>query len=233
VKNPNGKLTPVWKKAFESVLNTYLGEVPETFTYKGKEYTPKSFAKEMVGINPKDYVELSSYTNAPYYKKMMLMVPDNWSFAKVYNVKLPDVTASIDYALKHGFTVAWAADVSEKYFSWKNGVAFVPEKDWDDMDDSEKKYIFDGPKTERKITPEIRQGAFDNYETTDDHGMHIVGIAKDQNGKEYYIVKNSWGDKNDYKGYLYVSKAYVQYKTTAFLLNKNGLPPEVREKLDL
>lgn len=233
VKNPNGKLTPVWKKAFEAVLNTYLGEVPENFTYKGKEYTPKSFAKEMVGINPKDYVELSSYTNAPYYKKMMLMVPDNWSFAKVYNVKLPDVTASIDYALKHGFTVAWAADVSEKYFSWKNGVAFVPEKDWDDMDDSEKKYIFDGPKTERKITPEIRQAAFDNYETTDDHGMHIVGIAKDQNGKEYYIVKNSWGDKNDYKGYLYVSKAYVQYKTTAFLLNKNGLPPDVREKLDL
>lgn len=233
VSNPNGKLTTSWKKAFDAVLDSYLGPIPETFVYDGKTYTPKSFAKEMVGLNPKDYVELSSFTTAPYYKKTMLMVPDNWTFAKVYNVKMDDITDIIDYALHHGYTVAWAADVSEKYFSWKNGVAYVPEKDYEDMDDSEKKHMFDGPHKEREITPEMRQKAFDDYETTDDHGMHIVGLAKDQNGKEYYIVKNSWGEKNDYKGYLYVSKAYVRYKTTGFLLHKNGIPSDLRDKMDI
>lgn len=233
VSNPNGKLTPSWKKAFNAVLDAYLGAVPETFEFEGKTYTPKSFAKERVGINPSEYVELSSFTTAPYYEKTMLMVPDNWAFQKVYNVKMHDLTDIIDHALKHGYTVAWAADVSEKYFSWKNGVAFVPEKEWEDMDDSEKKTIFNGPSTERKITQQTRQEAFDNYETTDDHGMHIVGLAKDQKGNEYYIVKNSWGDKNDYKGYIYVSKAYVQYKTTGILLNKGGLPGDIKDKLEI
>jgi len=233
ITDPNHKLTTAWKKAFDAVLDSYLGAIPETFTYNGKTYTPKSFAKEMVGIHPEDYVELSSFSDQPYYHKTMLMVPDNWTFAKVYNVKLHDITNTIDNALKNGYTVAWAADVSEKYFSWKNGVAFVPEKDWEDMDDSEKAHIFNGPQQERKITPEIRQAAFDNYQTTDDHGMHIVGLAKDQTGKEYYIVKNSWGEKNDYKGYLYVSKAYVQYKTTAFLLHKDAIPSDLRDKLNI
>jgi bleomycin hydrolase len=146
---------------------------------------------------------------------------------------MDDLTDIIDYAINSGFTVTWAADVSEKSFSWKNGVAFIPEKDYDDMDDSEKKHMFDGPKDERHITPEMRQLAFDNYETTDDHGMHIVGIAKDQNGKKYYTVKNSWGEKNDYKGYIYVSRAYIKYKTTAILLHKNGIPDELRKKLQL
>ena len=124
------------------------------------------------------------------------MVPDNWSLDKVYNVRLEDITPTIDNALKKGYTVAWATDVSEKYFSWKNGVAFVPEKDWEDMEEDEQKALFNGPKKDRKITAEMRQEAFDNYTTTDDHGMHIVGIVEDQNGKEYYIVKNSWGEKN-------------------------------------
>jgi bleomycin hydrolase len=233
VKNANGKLTPVWKEAFKAVLDTYLGAVPENFVYKGKTYTPKTFAKEVVGLNPKDYIELSSFTYAPYYHKTMLMVQDNWSFDKVYNIKFEDITRTIDNALRNGYTVAWAADVSEKYFSWKNGVAYVPEKDWEDMDDTDKKYMFDGPKPERKITAEMRETAFDNYETTDDHGMHIVGLAKDQSGREYYIVKNSWGDKNDYKGYIYVTKAYVQYKTTAFLLHKDAIPPGLAEKLNI
>ncbi|MBS1587083.1 MAG: aminopeptidase [Bacteroidetes bacterium] len=231
VRNPNGKLTTSWKKAFDAVLDAYLGPVPESFTYKGQRYTPKSFAKEVVRLNPADYVELSSFTDKPYYEKTMFMVPDNWSFDKVYNVKLKDMTNIIDNALREGYTIAWAADVSEKYFSWKNGVAFVPEKDWEDMEEDEQKALFDGPKTERVITPEVRQEAFDNYETTDDHGMHIVGLAKDQAGTEYYIVKNSWGTKNDYKGYIYVSKNYVRYKTTAFLLNKRGIPSSIRGKL--
>lgn len=231
VKNPNGRLTTSWNKAFNAVLDAYLGPIPETFTWQGKTYTPRSFADQVVGINPADYVELSSFNDEPYYKKIPFLVQDNWTQQKVYNVKLNEMTDIIDNALKNGYTVAWAADVSEKYFSWKNGVAFVPEKDWDDMDETEQKALFNGPKTERTITPEMRQRAFDNYETTDDHGMHIVGTAKDQNGKDYYIVKNSWGDKNDYKGYIYVSKAYVQYKTTAFLLNKNAIPAAIRSKL--
>src|SRR5690606_29417376 len=139
----------------------------------------------------------------------------------------------IDNALEKGYTVTWATDVSEKYFSWKNGVAFVPEKDWEDMEEDEQKKLFDEPRADRKITSKLRQEAFDNYTTTDDHGMHIVGLAKDQTGKEYYIVKNSWGEKNDYKGYIYVSKPYVLYKTTALLLNKKALPSDVRSKLSI
>jgi bleomycin hydrolase len=233
VKNPNGKLSPNWKQAFEGVMDSYLGKVPETFVWKGKTYTPQSFADEVVGINPKDYVEVSSFMYKPYYKKTMLMVPDNWSFDKVYNVKMKDMTDIIDYALSKGYSIAWATDVSEKSFSWKNGVAYVAEKEYDDMSDEEKKDMFNGPKTEREITPELRQQAFDTYSTTDDHGMHIVGTATDQNGKTYYVVKNSWGTTNDYKGYLYVTKAYVQYKTTAFLLHKKGIPAEMRAKMNI
>ncbi len=233
VSNPNGTLTTSWEKAFNAVLDSYLGSIPEKFEWKGKTYTPKQFAEEKVGIHAEDYVELSSFTTAPYYQKTMLMVPDNWSFQQVYNVKMTDITDIIDNALAKGFTVAWATDVSEKYFSWKNGVAYVPEKDYDDMDDSEKKYMFDGPKKERLITPELRQKAFDNYGTTDDHGMHIVGAAVDQNGRKYYKVKNSWGEKNDYKGYIYVTPAFVLYKTTAILLHKDGLPVGIRKSLNV
>jgi bleomycin hydrolase len=233
IKNPNGKLTPNWKNAYNAVLDSYLGEVPKTFTWEGKTYTPKSFANEVVGLNPNDYVEISSFTDKPYYEQTLLMVPDNWSLDKVYNVKMNDITNIIDNALEKGYTIAWATDVSEKYFSWKNGVAYVPEKDFEDMDEQEKKDMFNGPKPERVITPQMRQEAFDNYSTTDDHGMHIVGTAKDQTGREYYIVKNSWGPSNDYKGYLYVTKAYVTFKTTAFLLNKNGIPKELRTKMGI
>jgi bleomycin hydrolase len=233
VKNPNGKITPNWKKAFTAVLDVYLGEEPKTFTWKGKQYTPRTFADEVVGIDPNNYVELASVTTHPYYKEMMFMVPDNWSFEKVYNIKMNDITACIDNALANGYTVAWATDVSEKYFSWKNGIAFVPEKDWEDMEEDEQKDLFKKPRPDRKITSQMRQEAFDNYTTTDDHGMHIVGTAKDQEGKEYYIVKNSWGEKNDYKGYIYVSKPYVLYKTTAIMLNKKALPQYMRTQLVL
>lgn len=231
VKNPNGELTPNWQKAYSAVIDSYLGKVPDNFTYKGKNYTPQSFAKEVVGINPDDYVEMSSFTNAPYYQKTTMMVPDNWSLDQVYNVKLNDMTDVIDNALKKGYTVAWATDVSEKSFSWKNGVAYVATKKFDDMTAEEKADMFNGPKAEPEITPEMRQAAFDNYTTTDDHGMHIIGLAKDQTGKEYYIVKNSWGETNDYKGFLFVTKNFVKYKTTALLVNKGGIPAEIAKKL--
>ncbi|MNX28936.1 Aminopeptidase C [compost metagenome] len=231
VKNPNGELTPNWQKAYAAVIDSYLGKVPENFTYKGKNYTPQTFAKEVVGINPDEYVEMSSFTTSPYYQKTTMMVPDNWSFDQVYNVKVNDMTDVIDNALKKGYTVAWATDVSEKSFSWKNGVAYVPTKKFDDMTVEEKADMFNGPKPEPEITPEMRQAAFDNYTTTDDHGMHIIGLAKDQTGREYYIVKNSWGETNDYKGFLFVTKNFVKYKTTALMVNKGGIPTEIAKKL--
>lgn len=233
VKNPNGKLTPNWEKAYVSVLDTYLGEVPESFTYKGKKYTPKTFADEVVGINADDYVEISSLMEHPYYSQFVLMVPDNWSLDLVYNVKMKDLTDIIDNALEDGYTVGWAGDVSERGFSWRNGVAYVPAKDYSDMTAEEKENIFKGPKPEMQITEEMRQEAFDNYQTTDDHGMHIVGITKDQNGKEYYMIKNSWGASNDYQGYMYMSKNFVKYKTTAILLHKGGLPKKIAKKLNI
>lgn len=233
VKNPNKQLTNNWKKAYAAAIDAYLGDYPEKFKYNGKEYTPMTFAKEVVGLNPDDYVNISSFKEYPYYKPFVLMIPDNWSFDEMYNVKMTDLTDIIDYALKNGYTLGWATDVSEKGFSWKNGVAFIPEIPFEKMTKEQRETMYDGPKEEMVITEEMRQEAFDNYTTTDDHGMHIIGLAKDQNGKEYYIVKNSWGESNDYKGYLYVTKTFVQFKTTALLLNKNGIPKDIRKKLGL
>lgn len=233
VKNPNGELSPNWIKAYTAVLDSYLGEVPQSFDYKGKKYTPQTFAKEVVGINPADYIELSSFKQYPYYSKFVLMVPDNWSLDQVYNVKMNELTDVIDAALKKGYTVGWAGDVSEKGFSWKNGMAYIPAKNFADMTPEEKESLFAGPKPELEITEDMRQAAFDNYQTQDDHGMHIVGLTKDQTGKEYYIIKNSWGASNDYKGYMYMSKNFVKYKTTAILLNKGGLTKDMAKKLDI
>ncbi|AIG31094.1 aminopeptidase [Flavobacterium psychrophilum] len=233
VKNPNGELTPNWEKAYTAVIDSYLGETPKSFDYNGKKYTPETFAKEVVGINAEDYIEISSLQEYPYYSKFVLMVPDNWAFDQVYNVKINELTDVIDNALKSGYSVAWGGDVSEKTFSWKNGVAFVPEKKIDDMTPEEKADLFNGPKKEAVVTEEMRQKAFDNYTTTDDHGMHIVGLSKDQNGKEYYIVKNSWGTTNDYKGYLYMTKEFVKYKTTDIMLNKKALSADMAKKLKI
>lgn len=233
VSNPNGKLTPNWQKAYTSVIDSYLGTPPETFEFEGKKYTPQTFASEVIGIQADDYIEISSLTDYPLYSKFTLLVPDNWSFDQVYNVKMDELTDVVDYAVKNGFTVAWAGDVSEKSFSWKNGVAFVPEKEFEDMTAEEKADMFNGPKKEAKVTAEMRQIAFDNYSTTDDHGMHIVGLTKDQTGREYYIVKNSWGVSNDYKGYLYMTKEYVKYKTTAIMVHKKGIPTALAKKMNL
>lgn len=236
VRNPNKKVAPNWKKSFNGTLDAYLGKVPETFEYAGKMYTPKTFARDVVGIVPEDYMEFTSFSHLPYYEKGLLLIPDNWSMDKMWNIRFEDIIPTIDNALKNGYTVVWATDVSERYFSWKNGVAYVPDMDWDelqDLKDDEFKKLFDGPKKDMVITEKLRQEAFDDYTTGDDHGMHIVGIAEDQNGKEYYIVKNSWGEKNDYKGYIYVTKPYVQYKTTAFLVHKGGVPAGIMKKLKM
>lgn len=222
-----------WVGAFSATLDSYLGKVPTSFEYQGKDYTPRSFADHVIGINPDDYIGISSFEEHAYYKPFVLLIPDNWSFERFYNVQINELTDIIDNALESGYTVAWATDVSEKSFSWKNGVAFVPEKPFEQMTKEEQDNLFAGPKPEAKITAAQRQEAFDNYSTTDDHGMHIIGLVKDQNGKEYYIVKNSWGESNDYKGYMYATKEFVRYKTISLMLHKKALTKNMESKLGL
>jgi bleomycin hydrolase len=247
VKNPNKKLTPVWHQAVDGVLDAYLGKSPEKFTYKGKDYTPRTFA-DMMGLNPDDYIELTSYTHHPFYSKFILEVPDNWIMEELYNIPLDELLEIIHNSIDNGYTVAWGADVSEKGFSWKNGVAVVPDKNvteiagmesakWQKMSDTDKDkllYKFDKPLPEKKITQEMRQLEFDNYQTTDDHGMLITGTATDQNGNHYFLVKNSWGTEgNSYKGYFYASEPYVQLKTIDIMVNIKAIPRDIRKKLGL
>jgi bleomycin hydrolase len=225
------KLSDNWMSAVDAVLDEYLGKVPASFSYEGKTYTPQTFAKQVVAINPDDYVELSSYKDYPYYQKFVVPIPDNWSHDADWNVPMADLTAIIDNSVKKGYSVGWATDVSEPYFSYKNGVAYVPDVDLDQITKANKATLFTEPKKDKAITEDLRQTALNNLSTTDDHGMHIVGLAKDQSGKEYYMVKNSWGVTNDYNGYIYVTRPYVEYKSTAILVHKNAIPKTIRRQL--
>jgi len=247
IQNKNKKLTKVWPKAIDGVLDAYLGPIPENFDYKGKNYTPKTFLTDYMDINPDDYIMLTSYSHHPFYQSFALEVQDNWAYGQVYNLPLNDFMDVINANIENGYTIAWAADVSENGFSWKNGVAIVPEEEIKSMNDLEQAkweklskkelkkqlYSFDEPHTEKKITQEIRQAAFDNYETTDDHGMLIMGTAKDQNGTLYYKIKNSWSADQKYDGYFYASKSFVEYKTMSILINKESIPKNLRKKLNL
>ncbi len=248
IENPNKKLSPAWREALRGTLDSYLGEIPETFEYKGETYTPMSFASDYVGLDMDDYVQISSYTHHPFYSKFIIEVPDNWMWGQVYNVPLEDMEAIVDNSIENGYTVGWAADVSEKGFSTsKKGVAVIPDADkqemsdaeiarWEELSDKEKNdelYKLEKPGAEKVITQEMRQEAFDNYTTTDDHGMLIVGTAKDQNGSIYYKVKNSWGDYNNYDGFFYASKPYVKYKTMSIMVHKDAIPKSIQKKLNL
>lgn len=248
IENQNVKLSSSWEDAIRGTLNSYLGEIPETFKYKGKEYTPLSFASDYVGLNMSDYVEITSYTHHPFYSKFILEVPDNWMWGQVYNVPMDDLQKIIDNSIDYGYTVAWAADVSEKGFNTsKVGVAVVPDADLKDMNNTqltkwegltakeqdEELYKLDKPGVEKTITQAERQEGFDDYQTTDDHGMLIVGTAKDQDGTMYYKVKNSWGDYNQYHGFFFASKPYVRYKTMSIMVNKEAIPKDIRKKMNL
>jgi len=227
-----------WKDTINMVLDNHLGKVPQEFSFKGKTYTPKTFAKEYTGLNAEDYVEIMSQTNTPYWQRGMLMVPDNWAFMENYvNVPLAALTEIIDGALKKGYTVEWDTDCSEPYFSWLNSVAIVPQGadtvNSKHLDKSTIANWFETVRPEMKITAENRQQAYNNKRTTDDHLMHIVGLAKDQKGDEFYIVKNSWGTQNVYKGFLYASKAFINYKTVAIMVNKNAIAPALKKKMAL
>lgn len=238
------KLTPVWKQGLSAIYDTYLGQCPEKFTYKGKEYTPKTFA-ESLGINPDDYVSLTSFTHHPFYQQMNIEIQDNWRNGLSWNLPLTEFMAVIENAVKNGYTVAWGSDVSEDGFT-RDGIAVMPdaargaELTGSDMAhwlglkaDDKRKELTSRPLPEITVTQELRQEGFDNWQTTDDHGMLIYGIAKDQNGKEYYMVKNSWGTNNPYKGTWYASKPFVAYKTINVLVNKNAVPKDIAKKLGI
>ena len=239
------KLSPVWREALQAIYDTYLGKCPEEFVYEGKKYTPKSFVQSL-GLSSDDYISFTSFTHHPFYERFALEVPDNWRMDQMYNVPLEDLMRIIDNALANGYTLAWGADVSETGFTRK-GIGVVPDEDhgaditgsdmakWVGMTaDKKKEELTKKPLPEKTITQQMRQNAFDNWETTDDHGMQIFGTAKDQNGKRYYMIKNSWGTvKSDYKGIWYISEAFMQYKTLDILVHKNAVPKDLRKKLNL
>ena len=229
-KNPGKQLSTRWDDALEGILDAYLGELPDSFSYDGETYTPESFAAAL-GLDMADYVELMSFQFQPYYQQSVLMVPDNWDYHAMWNLPLDELVATVDHALEQGYTVAWDADVSEKTFSHRNGVAVIPWMEWSDMNATQQAYLFNSPQKELDITEELRQAAFDDQRTTDDHLMHITGIAKDQNGHKYYLVKNSWGDSNACGGYVFVSEAYFRYKTIHVMIHKDGVPAAVAGKL--
>ncbi|MDL2303363.1 aminopeptidase [Dysgonomonas sp. OttesenSCG-928-D17] len=246
-ENKNRRISPVWATGFNGILDAYFGTIPQNFQYQGKSYTPKSFAQSL-GLESGNYISLTSFNHHPFYAPFALEIPDNWRWALSYNLPIDEFMQVFDYAVNNGYTVAWATDVSEIGFT-RNGVAVVPDEEapenvgsdqahWLGLSQNERNSrirtkIEQGPVKEKTITQEMRQIAFDNQETTDDHGMQIYGIAKDQNGSKYYMVKNSWGETGAYKGLWYASETFVKYKTTNIVINKAALPDAIAKKLGL
>jgi bleomycin hydrolase len=222
-KNP----TNVWYNAFNAILDIYLGEDPESFEIEGKSYTPQTYAKDL-GININDYVELTSYTDMPYYKQSTLLIPDNWSQDQYYNVHLDELMDIMKFSLMEGYTFVWDGDVSDKGFSHKNNVAVV-----DDETDKEKSHL-NHPIKEKAIDADFRQAQYNSFNVTDDHLMHIVGLVKDQNDVMYYKTKNSWGTKsNEFGGFLNMSEEFMRLHTVAIMVHKNAIPKDLKKKLDL
>ena len=245
-KSSAKKISNAWKNGFQGILDAYLGKCPEKFTFEGKEYTPKSFMSTL-GLNLDDYVSITSYTHHPFYTTFAVEVQDNWRFPQSYNLPMEEMMEIIDNAIEQGYTVAWGGDVSEDGFTRK-GLAYAVDTKateslagsdmarWLKLAPTKRTSILDslGCKVPEVVpTQEMRQERFDNWELTDDHGMHIYGIAKDQNGKEYYMVKNSWGETGDYKGTWYMTKAFIAANTMDYLVNKNAIPADIRKKLGI
>ena len=242
-RGPNG---PLWEQAIRAIHTAYLGECPTEFTYNGKKYTPKSFY-ESLGLNADDYVSITSYTHHPFYEKFVLEIQDNWRWSQCYNLPLDEFMQVFDNAIANGYTIAWGSDVSEQGFRMgvKKGFCVLPETKssaiigsdmahWTGMSAKEiQEEAAQHPTPQRWVTQEERQQAFDNWETTDDHGMLIYGTATDQMGNEYYMVKNSWGDYGEYHGMFFASKAFVRYKTMNIVVHKDALPKDIKKKLGI
>lgn len=242
------KRSPEYDKLIANLFDTYLGKLPEKFTWQGKEYTPKSFAASL-GLNMDDYVELTSFTHHPYYVKFDVEVPDNWEHQLMYNLPLDEMVETVDYALNNGYSVCWDGDVSERGFSFKNGIAINPEvKKVEDLSNTdrarfekldekarlEEVFKFEQPYLEIHVTPEVRQEGFEAFVSTDDHLMHLTGITKDQNGTKYYVTKNSWGtERNTFGGYLNMSESFVRAKTIYVMVHKDAIPKAIKAKLNL
>ena len=248
-KPQNGKLTPVWKNGIEGILDAYLGELPSNiedynFTYKGEKYTPKTFS-ESLGLNMEDYISLTSFTHHPFYSNFVLEVQDNWALQSSYNLPLDEFMEVMESALMKGYTFAWGADVSEKGFGYRDALAILPEdestikksgkdsKRYNDAGAERISNAFNSPVKEKQISQKDRQIAFDNQETTDDHGMHVTGLVEDQNGTKYFIVKNSWGESNEKDGYFFASFPYVRYKTLNIQVHKDVLSKDLKKKLGI
>ena len=245
-KSDAKKLSGAWKNGLQGILDAYLGKCPEKFTYEGKEYSPKTFMASL-GINLNDYVSITSYTHHPFYTAFAVEVQDNWRFPLSYNVPMDEMMQIIDNAVNEGYTVAWGGDVSEEGFT-RQGLAYAIDAKatqslagsdmarWLKLTADKKRNVIDslGCKVPEIVpTQEMRQERFDNWQLTDDHGMHIYGVAKDQNGKEYYMVKNSWGESGDYKGTWYMTKAFIAANTMDFMITTNAIPADIRKKLGL
>lgn len=245
IENKQKSLTPSWRKGYDAVVDTYLGPVPEEFTYRGKKYTPMTYAEDL-GLNMDDYISITSYTHHPFYSSFMLEIPDNWLHVHSYNLPVEELMEVMEYAVMNGHTFAWGADVSEKGFAFREGLAILPEdeetikvkgKDNQQFNDAGAEKIsnaFEEPVPQLQVTQEMRQEQFDNWQTTDDHGMQVTGILNDQNGDRYFLVKNSWGTEyNDMDGYFLASEAYVKLKTMNIYLHKDALPKATRQRLQL
>ncbi|NLY23438.1 MAG: aminopeptidase [Bacteroidales bacterium] len=240
-------LSPVWFKGFSAILDTYLGEVPESFNYEGKQYTPHSFSK-FLGLNQNDYISLTSFSHHPFYEAFAIEVPDNWRWADSYNLPVDELMEVMENAIRQGYTIAWATDVSEAGFS-REGVAVVPDEHavenagsdqarWLGLSSRERDAdlrmrVGRDLLAEKTITQEMRQHSFNDYSTTDDHGMQIYGIAEDQNGNIFYMVKNSWGETGPYEGLWYASDPFVRYKTLSIVLHRDAIPSSIAGKLGL
>lgn len=230
IQNKNGQLSTAWPMAYQGILDAYMGQPATQFTYQEKEYTPQELAKEL-GIKQEHYVSLTSFSHHPFNTEFILEVPDNWSNGSFYNLPLNDFISALDYALENGFTVAWDADVSEKTWSRKKDIAKWPATPYNELSKEEKKAVFTGNIEEANVDQAMRQEAFENLTTTDDHLMHIVGTATDQYGNKYYLVKNSWGENREFDGFVYVSEAYMRMKTISFTLHQDGIRSSLRKKI--
>ncbi len=240
VKNPNRKLTAVWPKGIDGILDAYMGEIPETFVYNGVTYTPKTYM-DAQGINLDDYIGFTSFTHHPFYSSFAVEVADNWRWTPSWNVPLDEFMAIIDNAVNNGYTVAWGGDVSEAGFT-RNGLAILLDTSVKPTTGSDQEHWVgkaDEKPEEKPLSKEIevnqenRQQWFDEKTSTDDHGMHLYGIAKDQNGTKYYLIKNSWGETGEYKGIWYMSEQFVKGKTLNILVNKNAVPKEILKKIGI